>query len=190
MELTLRVGDIELEQTLELRGDPRIEMTAQDYRQQIGALMALREMASDLNEAINLVESLRSQLESIQEAARASRPVDGGDLSGALAAAIDSLGAVSATYLRRPPPRMNYRQRPRVSEEIRSLTRAIGGVEARPTEPQLTRVEGLRDESREALAALDRVLDRMIRPLNDRLGEYPRIMVPARGGGESVSGER
>ena len=75
---------------------------------------------------------------------------------------------------------MNYRQRPRVSEEIRSLTRAIG-VQARPTAPQLARLEQVRGEAAEAIAALHRVIDGTVRPLNERLGSYPRILM---GGGD------
>ena len=45
-----------------------------------------------------------------------------------------------------------------------------------------SRVRQLRDEADGALAALDRIIDGQIRPLNQRLGLYPRIMVGSRGG--------
>ena len=180
--VALSGGDWQVSGDLELRGDPRIEMSDADYRAQFDALITLRGMASEINEAINLSKSIVSQLADIHDVVSHADDMEDAGLADTVTAAIDSLEAVTAEYLRRPPPRMTYRQRPRVSEEIRSLMFAIGGVTARPTEPQVTRMRQLRDEADSALVALDRIIDGQIRPLNQRLGSYPRIMVGSRGG--------
>ena len=153
-------------------------MSDEEYLAQLASLMTLRDMASQVNGAISLTESLVAQLTDIREAVtRSSGAVDESDLVDAIDEAIEEVDKVSSEYLRRPPPRMGYRQRPRVSEEIRSLTRSIGGVEARPTEPQLARVQQIAGQADEALGAVDRLVDTAIQQLNDRLSEYSRILV-------------
>jgi hypothetical protein len=87
---------------------------------------------------------------------------------------------VEAEYLRRPPPRMGYRQRPRVSEEIRSLTGRIGSGDVPPTVAQMDRLEQLKGELREAVDAFQLVIDTRLRELNDKLGDYPRVMAGRR----------
>jgi hypothetical protein len=92
-------------------------------------------------------------------------------------AAEAAVQAVSDEYLRRPPPRMGYRQRPRVSEELRSLMGSIANVEAPPTVPQMARLQEIRVEAQQAVDALNQVLDTRIKELNDKLGDRPRILV-------------
>ncbi len=99
------------------------------------------------------------------------------DLTEDIDAAIREMTEVRDAQLRRPPPRMGYRQFPRVSEEIRSLNGAIGGVEARPTDPQLLRVAEITQEAQAAMDAVQLILDTTIRELNERLGGDPRIRV-------------
>ena len=131
-----------------------------------------------MNGAISLTEKLVAQLTDIRQAVtRSSGAVDESDLIESIDAAIEAVENVSNEYLRRPPPRMGYRQRPRVSEEIRSLTRSIGGVEARPTDPQLARVQEIAGEADEALGAVDQLVGTVIQQLNDRLSGYSRILI-------------
>jgi photosystem II stability/assembly factor-like uncharacterized protein len=172
---TLRGDGWERARSFEVRGDPRVEMTNAQYQAQFDAVVALRDLTTRVNQAIGLAESVMKQL---------------GDLAGTLEAAGDDGGVVqevkdadaavqevSDLYLRRPPPRMGYRQRPRVSEELRSLMGAVGNVEAPPTEPQSNRLVELRGEVQAAIDALNLVIDTRIRDLNDKLGDRPHIMV-------------
>ena len=169
---------IDLSQIVEIRGDPRVSMTEADFLSQFEALTTLQDMASEVNGAISLTEKLVAQLTDIRQAVtRSSGAVDESDLIESIDAAIEAVENVSNEYLRRPPPRMGYRQRPRVSEEIRSLTRSIGGVEARPTDPQLARVQEIAGEADEALGAVDQLVGTVIQQLNDRLSGYSRILI-------------
>ncbi|HKJ02872.1 MAG TPA: hypothetical protein VJ997_10470, partial [Longimicrobiales bacterium] len=172
---TLAGDGWERSRTFTVRGDPRVEMTNAQYRAQFDAVVALRDLTTRINESIGTAESLMKQL---------------GDLSGTLTTLKDdpaliqevkdaaaAVQEVSDRYLRRPPPRMGYRQFPRVSEELRSLMGAIANVEAPPTVPQTNRIEQLRDETDQAINALNLVIDTRIEELNDKLGDRPHIMV-------------
>lgn len=176
--VTLRGTGAGLSQPVEVRGDPRVEMSAADFQQQFDALVALREMASQVNGAIDVTENLVAQLNALAGALEVTEDGDdNGDLSHEITAAVQAVKTLSAEYLRRPPPRLNYRQRPRVSEQIQRLMSEIDAAEAPPTEPQRLRVPELRGQTDEALSALNRLLDTTIADLNDRLGAYPRIIV-------------
>jgi len=170
-------------QEFEVRGDPRIDMTPADFRAQHDALVALRDLSSQVNQAIGAEQSVVKQLRNLHEVLMGV-PEDH-DLAHEAMTAAREVEKVAAEYLRRPPPRMGYRQRPRVSEELRSLTFAIGGVEAPPTVPQTKRLEQLRGETSEALSALRKAFDTFVRPLNEKLGDRPHILIPP--GGRPVS---
>lgn len=183
--VALKGNGIDHSQTVAVRGDPRVLMTDEDYLSQFDSLMTLRNIASEVNGAISLTESLVAQLTDIrEEVTSSSGAVDESDLVKAIDEVIEEVKKVSSEYLRRPPPRMGYRQRPRVSEEIRSLTRSIGTVEARPTTPQLTRVQEIAGEADEALGAVDHLLDTVIQQLNDRLSGYSKIFIDRTGAGQ------
>ena len=77
--------------------------------------------------------------------------------------------------LKMPPPGMNYRQRPRIREEIRSLMRAINGATAAPTQPQLDRLKQLREEYGEAEGVLNQIIETQIQKINDKAKDLPPI---------------
>ena len=171
---TLRGEGWERSRSFQVRGDPRVEMTNAQYQAQFEVVLALRDLTSGINRSIGTAESVMKQLDDL--AGTLSGAGDDASLVGEIRAAREEVQGVSDTYLRRPPPRMGYRQRPRVSEELRSLMGAIGNVQAPPTQPQLARLEQIRGEAQEAMDALQRVLDTTIRELNEKLGDRPHIM--------------
>jgi photosystem II stability/assembly factor-like uncharacterized protein len=173
---TLRGDGWERSRSFEVRGDPRVEMTNAQYRAQFDAVVALRDLTTRVNQAIGLAESVRKQLADLAETLETAG--DDGEIVQEIEEADAAVQEVSDQYLRRPPPRMGYRQRPRVSEELRSLMGAVANVEAPPTVPQGDRLVELRGEVQEAVDALNVVIDTRIRTLNEKLGDRPHIMIP------------
>lgn len=172
---TLKGDGWERSRSFEVRGDPRVEMTNAQYQAQFDAVIALRELTTEINRSIGTAESVMKQLDDL--AGTLSAMKDDEALIQEVRDADAAVQEVSDAYLRRPPPRMNYRQRPRVSEELRSLMGAIANVEAPPTVPQIERLEQLRVETAEAIQALQVVLDTRIRALNEKLGDRPHVMI-------------
>ena len=78
--------------------------------------------------------------------------------------------------LRRPPPRMNYRQRPELREEITSLMFSIDGATARPTTAQTARIEQIQQEKQVVQNSLKKVIDTHITPLNAVLNALPAVV--------------
>ena len=78
--------------------------------------------------------------------------------------------------LRRPPPNMTYRQRPRLREEIRSLLFAIDGAAARPSAAQLVRLEELDEETVQAMGAYERLVNTRVADINAMMRQVPQVV--------------
>ena len=72
---------------------------------------------------------------------------------------------------------MNYRQRPRLKEEIRSLSRAINGATSKPTLPQMSRIEQLRSELSEARGILEQIIAGDLQKVNEKAKNVPPVAV-------------
>ena len=76
--------------------------------------------------------------------------------------------------LKRPPPSMNYRQKPRLREEIRSLMRAIDNTTNPPTVHQNERILSLKGELRDAKSMMSK-LKNEIEVINNDSVQLPTI---------------
>jgi len=81
--------------------------------------------------------------------------------------------------LKRPPPAMGYRVKPRLREEIRTLMQAINSAVNAPTEPQTVRLAQLREEKAEAQSAYDALMQGPIAEINASAEDMPQIRVDA-----------
>ncbi|MFQ6045605.1 MAG: hypothetical protein ACE5PT_04500, partial [Gemmatimonadales bacterium] len=98
------------------------------------------------------------------------------ELETACTSAVDEIEAWLDRALR-PPPRMNYRQRPRLREELFSLMRSVTGAASRPTEGEVVRLRELEEETNELISSLSALVESRIEEINRIAGAYPRIMV-------------
>lgn len=170
-------GDV-METTIEVRADPRVELSQEAYDSKTKTLLELRELLSRTNTMINKTNTYQKQLKELKQKLDQSEEKDfeqslPDDVDGAM----KNISDLQDDILRMPPPGMNYRQRPRVRGEIRSLMRAINGATAKPTQPQLTRLEQLNGEVNEAQTILTRIINTDIQKVNDKSKNIPQIPV-------------
>jgi hypothetical protein len=92
---------------------------------------------------------------------------------------IDKITAFKDEHLMRPPPSMNYRQKPRLRAEIRSLMRAIDNTTNPPTLPQLDRIKSLNTELREHQKTM-KTMEVSIQGVNDSNSNLPSILLKNR----------
>ncbi|MCH8963022.1 MAG: hypothetical protein IH820_17345, partial [Bacteroidetes bacterium] len=142
---TLKAAEKELQTIITVRPDPRAHVTAAEYTAQAETLLHLRDLVSQVHGLINDTESLTEQLTDLKkklkqinrevgEAPAAAEEVPLPEAADVLTAIDDALEEIETfrNELKRPPPAMSYRQRPRLRAEIRSLMFAINGATARP----------------------------------------------------------
>ena len=174
----LKVNGEELETTIEVRGDPRINLPAADYELRTKTMIALRELLSQSNTMINNTKTYNNQLSELSKKLKSNEDQDfDKTVYDDIDVVKDKLSDLEDDVLKRPPPSMNYRQRPRVREEIRSLMRAIDGATSKPTQPQLSRLDQLRGEVNDAQSTLDQIIANDIQKVNDKVKNVPQISV-------------
>ena len=174
------------ETSIEVRPDPRIDIPQDDYVKQYDAMNQLNGFLSDVHVLINKTEMLTEQLTDLKHKIKgnASAPSTFSEMpqfnpDDAMASIDDALAEITEfrDELRRPPPNMTYRQRPRLREEIRSLMFSIGGAEARPSEPQWLRISELEEETAQANEAYERLNTSRIAPINNMMRAMPQVVV-------------
>ena len=119
--------------------DPRINMSLANYAKKAAALLTLRDLLSETHEFIDKVSDVSHQIATLLEKYQTH---DLGDHTS-LEKLHKNITAFKDEHMMRPSPSMNYRQRPRLREEIRSLMRAIDNTTNPPTQPQQERIISL-----------------------------------------------
>ena len=129
--------------SLEVRKDPRIEVSNEDFRKQLEAGIELRDMLSKVNTVLNGTESVMTQMSELK------RPING----------------------------LGYRQRPRLREELRSLAWAVDGTSARPTDPQMSRMKELDEETEAVVRRYNSIVENEVAEINQILRNFPQVSV-------------
>lgn len=174
----LKVNGEVMETPIEVRADPRMDLEQEAYEAKTQSLLELRDLLSRTHIMINATNTYKTQLAELKEKLKASGSQgDDADLMNDIDKATEKIAALQDEILKRPPPSMTYRQRPRLREEIRSVMRAINGAFARPTQPQLARITELKGEVNAAQVALNQIKTSNIATINDKTRDMPQISV-------------
>jgi photosystem II stability/assembly factor-like uncharacterized protein len=171
-------GEMEASTALEVRGDPRIEMSMSDYQAWHDAAKELVDLVSQANRMMDQMAGLQNQLGSLKENVGEAAVDDIQAVRAQIKAADEQLGEFE-NRMTRPPPRMSYRQYPRLSDELSRLLGSVAGVQAHPTEGQLTVLSELEVEVATRQQELQGIINGAIRELNQMLGNLPAIVVPS-----------
>jgi len=172
----IAVAGQSVELPFSVRQDPRIGIPAQDLQLKHTTAVSLRELLSEANRMINESDAVLRQLGELQKKLGQANDKATQDL---VKEAQQKLNNYRDEVLRRPPPSMGYRQRPRLREEVQELMYTVDGPEARPTTQQLSRVTELEKEVSEARALLQKILAEDIARINERVKDLPQVVTGA-----------
>jgi hypothetical protein len=167
------------ETKLTVRADPRINITDQDLKAKNDVMMALREQLLQTHKIINNTDATVKQLNELKQRIKTAGDQSGVDpsVNTQIDDAIKKLKEFEDEVLRRPPPNMGFRTRPRLREEISDLMNAIDDATARPTNPQVGRLGELKQETQDAGNQLERILLQQVAPINDKVKNLPQVVV-------------
>lgn len=152
--------------------DPRINMSLANYTKKGAALLTLRDLLSETHEFIDKVSDVSHQIATLLEKYQTH---DLGDHTS-LEKLHKNITAFKDEHMMRPPPSMNYRQRPRLREEIRSLMRAIDNTTNPPTQPQQERIISLDAELRQH-EQMWKDIEMEIQKINTANESIPQIII-------------
>jgi hypothetical protein len=167
-----------VETKITVRADPRIKMSEQDFKMKTETTLALRDQLSQTHKLINRTDETIKQLTELKQRINSAGNESGVDKAtqNQIDETIKKLKDYEDEILRRPPPNMGYRQRPRLKEEIADLADAVDGATARPTQPQMNRLGELNQETDEATNQLNRIIEENINPINEKVKNLPQVI--------------
>jgi hypothetical protein len=164
----------DLTKTVKVGMDPRVPVSMADLQTQLDAALTLRDMMSKANLAVEHANSLIEQLKALSD--RLKKQKGPAALAEQVKAALDAVTKLRDDELTRPYPSMGYRQYPRVSEEIRSLSGSVSRAQAKPTDPETGRIKELTVELDKDVAALNRIVGGEISAINESMRSSPYII--------------
>jgi small-conductance mechanosensitive channel len=170
---TLYANGKQVETSITVKGDPRLKMTPEDYQAQQRSVAALQALLSQTHDLINNTDLILEQLADLKV------KLKGAPGNEAVIADIDKAVKETETLrntLRRPAPAMNYRQRPELCDELRSLMSAVDGAVARPSEQQMQRTEELREETAAVIEKYEQILTNEVAKVNQQMSTLPQIV--------------
>lgn len=177
---TLELGGREMSREFQVRGDPAVQSTPADYQARTAAAFRGQQIQARLDGVIAQVADLRSQIEALLEGIRGKDVANAGEIRQAAEDALGRLRALDEQTLQRPPPRMGYRQYPRLAEQLSFVTRGIAQAQARPTDGQIQVLGEIEEGVTAAEHELQVIVEGPVAALNRLLGGQPRILVGRR----------
>ena len=165
--------------SIEVRGDPRIEVSNEDFRKQLEAGIELRDMLSKVNTVLNGTESVITQMRELKKKVKdsSSSDFDLTEAEGKIKNVVQMVKEFRNDELKRPINGLGYRQRPRLREEIRSLARGVDGTSARPTDPQILRMKELDEETEAVVRRYNSIVENEVAEINQILRDFPQVSV-------------
>jgi photosystem II stability/assembly factor-like uncharacterized protein len=172
---TLMVGDQSFSTEFTLRGDPNVAASQADYQARFVAAMRARELQSELNRMVGTIVDLNGQIDGLVESIDGKELSNDADIRQVAGQAQSALTTLEAE-VRRPEGSMNYRDWPRLVEQLRFVVRGIEGPQARPTEGQLEVLAEVEVAAAERADELTAIVNGLIAELNALLEDSPKIL--------------
>ncbi len=173
---TLMAGDHRLFTEFRLRGDPEVTAGQADYEARTAAGLRGRDLERGINDLLSFILDIRAQVRSVPDALAGKDMADKGEILAAAREALERLETLE-NELRRPPPRMGYRQYPRLSEQLSFVMRGITGAQARPTEGQMQVLAEIQEALEERRSEFGAILGGPVAELNHLMEDRPRIIL-------------
>ncbi len=172
---TVDLGEREMSKDFQLRGDPNVAASQSVYEERFTAAMRARDLETQLNGMVGTILDLDGQIDGLLGS------IEGKNLSNeeqVRTVAGDAQGQLTAvgSEVRRPPGSMSYRDWPRLIEQLRNISRAVSGPQARPTVGQMEVLTEIEAGAAQRAQELSVIVNGVIADLNQLLEDAPKII--------------
>lgn len=171
----------ELSTSFTLRGDPNVAASQADYEARFAAAMRARDLQSQLNRMVGTINDLDGQIDGLLESIKGKGLANEAQIRETAGEASTKLTALQGE-VQRPPHSMNYRDWPRLIEQLRFVVRGINGAQAAPSEGQLAVLSEVETQAAKRAQELSAIVDGVIADLNRLLEDAPKILTDWRRG--------
>ncbi len=172
---TVAVGEREMSKDFQLRGDPNVAASQAVYEERLIAAMRARDLETQLNRMMGTILDLNGQIDGLLESIEGKNLSNEEQVKTVASDAQDQLSAVS-NEVRRPPGSMSYRDWPRLIEQLRNISRAVSGPQARPTVGQMDVLTEIEAGAAQRAEELSGIVNGVIADLNALLEDAPKII--------------
>ena len=166
----LTVGDREMEESFEVRKDPRIKASDEDLSAQFSLQVRVGDKLSEIHQGVDRLRSVRRQVEGWV------RRAEGSPAAEAVVKAAEGikgkLSAIEEEVLRIPGPNPMYTPPNRLNAKLASLTDVIASADWVPTRQTYQVFDQLSAQADELLRQLQQVIDEDIASLVHLINDY------------------
>jgi photosystem II stability/assembly factor-like uncharacterized protein len=179
-QVRLTAGGTTLTRPFELRKDPRIATTDEDFAKQLALLTEIRDRLTATHDAIARLRTVRDQAKTAAERAKgteAEKPI--ADAAGALSKRLTEVEeSLYQTKSRSSQDPLNFPIR--LNNKLAALASTVASADAAPTEPSYAVYRDLSARIDAELAKLDRVMAEDVPAFNRlvREKEVPAVRLP------------
>ncbi len=167
----LFVGNKTLDRKVEVRLDPTVSVSPADLRALHDMSLRLRDMQSATNSALRALDSLKSQIESIERTMRDRAPDAPKELADRFAAFKKQLDDASGK-LAREGGGLGFSGRAQLIDRLGNLFFTIEGANAAPTPAQRVFLDEVQTEFRQKLDETNRFLRETVPQMNETLRKF------------------
>ena len=176
-QVTLKVAGQEMSKSIEVEGDPRIDISFEDRKAQHDALMSIFKLYPLLSETSGAAGRLKSEMDKQVEVLKKIKDVPG-VVSDKIKAVSEEIEDIRLKLL--GDPELGYRgMRASVRGRIAMTGRSIGGYTGAPSEDQVLQVKKDTEELMALIERINRIIEVEVPALNRLMNEnnIPRIFV-------------
>lgn len=172
-QLTLKAHGAESSTEVEVRMDPRVDVSVEDLRVQRDTLLQLVDLRARSQEGIELIDDLVGQLASLGDRIGDTAATEGlMTAAEELSARLDEIRGRITSQRRAGvgnAPTGPYISGPEIHEKLRTLASAVGRASTAPTQAQAGWIQQLGSELEAELSSLQTLLDEDLGELNRRI---------------------
>ncbi len=164
----LVVGGKTLEQTVDVRLDPTINVSVSDLQAQLDLQMKLRDMQSAANNALRFLDSIEDQLKHTQTTAKTLNKEPDKEMMKSLEDYVKQVDALEDRLARRSEG-LGFPGKSQVVNKIGDLFFGLDGTNAVPTSGQSQYFQEIQPEFRERMTEANRFINETVPQWNEKL---------------------
>jgi hypothetical protein len=182
--VTLTADGMSYAKTVEVRDDPRSDLTPQQAVAQLDAARQMDAISGRVTAVISGVDDLTRQLGAVRDqmrlAPRGEAPANAQQVVVEIDTTLGALKQFRDSVLARPLPGLGYRQYPRLREEAQSVSGMISRPMKPPTAGEMLRMGEIRAEADSAQRRLNLIVETHVMKINQLLQGTPHVITPPR----------